>query len=818
MTTPHVRWWLLAFLVVLLAGLRQAAAQEPQLINGNRTLAGWLNSVTTTGTPNTYAASLTGLTAYRPKLRLTVTVHAPNTGAPTLNVNGIGSLPLQKWVNGTLVNLGTGDLATGQVIEVLYDTTRWQVLNLGGTTPTVTVQEADGSPSASNISTFVFPNASVAVNSGTATITFAAGGSVAWGSLTGTLSAQSDLLTALEDRELVSNKSTNVNLGTSDTLYPTQKAVKDYVDAAVVTAGGGDVVGVGNCISGSCLDGTSDGGTTVALYDGDSNKGTFQTTNLTVDRTYTLPNESGTVCTTGSVCSGYGNVSVTGGQTPLANQLAVWTDATHLQGLATTGGGSAVLATGPTLVAPTLGAALATSINRITLTAPATGATLTIADSKALTVFNTLNFTGTDTSTVAFGQGGTVAYTTVSQTLTTKTFDLANNTLTGTLAQFNTALQTVDFLSTGAGELNALTSKASLVDADVLVIEDSAAAYAKKKITVANLPGGGDVTGVGDCTAGACLDGTSDGGTQISLYDTNSHKGTFQTADLTADRVYTAPNANATLVIPDAGAATQFLTGITTGGVITKAQPVFGDMGGAISDAQVPDLNTLSTGLTTSRCVETDGTGRLTVASTTCGTVPGTRTLTIQGQSGRTTVTPSTAQDLTANRTWTVDVASNAALSVARLTNLTSDGLVTTGSGNGTLAVVAAAPAAVGLGNVTNAAQLTRGASDFSSGIAEKLAPIAADRVLIEDSTAGHAKKYAQLGNIPGASGSKHVVQDEGGSGLAPRTYLNCVGTGITCTDNAAGDATVLTVTAGEGGPDSAVMTGLYLHSAMGGL
>ncbi|MFZ5391162.1 MAG: hypothetical protein ACOZAJ_02725 [Patescibacteria group bacterium] len=51
------------------------------------------------------------------------------------------------------------------------------------------------------------------------------------------------------------------------------------------------------------------------------------------------------------------------------------------------------------------------TINKLTLTAPATGATLTIADGKTLTASNTLTFTGTDASSVAFGTGGTVAYT-----------------------------------------------------------------------------------------------------------------------------------------------------------------------------------------------------------------------------------------------------------------------------------------------------------------------------------------------------------------------------------------------------------------------
>jgi hypothetical protein len=76
-----------------------------------------------------------------------------------------------------------------------------------------------------------------------------------------------------------------------------------------------------------------------------------------------------------------------------------------------TGTGDNVLATSPTLVTPNLGAATATSINKVALTTPSSGSTLTIADGKTLTASNTLTFTGTDLSSVAFGAGGTVAYT-----------------------------------------------------------------------------------------------------------------------------------------------------------------------------------------------------------------------------------------------------------------------------------------------------------------------------------------------------------------------------------------------------------------------
>lgn len=78
---------------------------------------------------------------------------------------------------------------------------------------------------------------------------------------------------------------------------------------------------------------------------------------------------------------------------------------------ANTGTGNVVRASSPSLTTPTLGVASATSINKLAITAPATSATLTIADGKTLTASNTLTFTGTDSSSVAFGTGGTVAYT-----------------------------------------------------------------------------------------------------------------------------------------------------------------------------------------------------------------------------------------------------------------------------------------------------------------------------------------------------------------------------------------------------------------------
>lgn len=110
-----------------------------------------------------------------------------------------------------------------------------------------------------------------------------------------------------------------------------------------------------------------------------------------------------------------------------------------------TGTNKFVLSDSPVLVTPTLGAALATSINGLTLTS-STG-TFTLTNGKVFSVANTLSFSGTDGSSVAFGAGGTVLYSTstigianggTGQTTQTAAFNaLSPLTTSGDIIYFN---------------------------------------------------------------------------------------------------------------------------------------------------------------------------------------------------------------------------------------------------------------------------------------------------------------------------------------------------------------------------------------------
>ena len=125
-----------------------------------------------------------------------------------------------------------------------------------------------------------------------------------------------------------------------------------------------------------------------------------------------------------------------------------------------TGTGNVVLSTGPTLTTPTLGAATATSVNKVAITAPATSATLTIADGKTLTASHSLTLAGTDSTTMTFpSTNASIARTDAAQTFTgAQTFSgpviEAVQALSGP-GTVNITQPVTKFTSTGAG--NALT-------------------------------------------------------------------------------------------------------------------------------------------------------------------------------------------------------------------------------------------------------------------------------------------------------------------------------------------------------------------------
>jgi hypothetical protein len=123
------------------------------------------------------------------------------------------------------------------------------------------------------------------------------------------------------------------------------------------------------------------------------------------------------ITATGTITTGTWNASVIGaayGGTGIANNAANTISFTgnYSLGLTLAANTSLTLPSSGTVATVAGSEALTNkSINGLTVTS-STG-TLTITNAKTLSVSNTLTFTGTDSSSVAFGAGGTVAYTDV---------------------------------------------------------------------------------------------------------------------------------------------------------------------------------------------------------------------------------------------------------------------------------------------------------------------------------------------------------------------------------------------------------------------
>ena len=145
-----------------------------------------------------------------------------------------------------------------------------------------------------------------------------------------------------------------------------------------------------------------------------------------------------------------------------------------------TGSGSVVLSTSPTFVTPILGVATATSINKVAFTAPATAATLTIADGKTLTANNSVTLAGVDGTVMTFpSTSASVARTDAAQTFT------GNQTINGAV------IGNVQALS-GAGAVDVTsfsTAFTSTATGNALTLANGTAGQIKTVVYVAEAAG-----------------------------------------------------------------------------------------------------------------------------------------------------------------------------------------------------------------------------------------------------------------------------------------------------------------------------------------
>ena len=321
------------------------------------------------------------------------TLVTPILGTPTsVTLTNATGLPLTTGVTGTLpaANGGTGQ-STYAVGDLVYATgatalsklgigTNGQVLTSTGTAPQWT--------SLSSIGVTTFSAGTTGLTPSTAT--------------SGAVTLAGTLAVANGGTGVTTSTGTGSNvLSTSPTLVtpilgtPTSVTLTNATGLPIGTG----VSGLGTSVA-----------TALAVNVGSAGAFVVNGGALGTPSSGTLTNATGLPVSTG--ISGLGTGVATFLATPSSANLATAvTDET--------GSGALVFASSPTLVTPTLGVASATSINKVAITAPATSATLTIANGKTLTANNSLTLSGTDATTMTFpSTSATIARTDTGQTFT----------------------------------------------------------------------------------------------------------------------------------------------------------------------------------------------------------------------------------------------------------------------------------------------------------------------------------------------------------------------------------------------------------------
>jgi hypothetical protein len=107
---------------------------QSTLINGSRVITGSINYCAEVSDDdinvNTYRCPLVpGITSYRTGTRYSFKAFSTNTGAASLNLNGLGAKTIKKMAGAITTDLVANDIRAGQIVDVFYDGTNMQMVS-----------------------------------------------------------------------------------------------------------------------------------------------------------------------------------------------------------------------------------------------------------------------------------------------------------------------------------------------------------------------------------------------------------------------------------------------------------------------------------------------------------------------------------------------------------------------------------------------------------------------------------------------------------------------------------------------------------------
>jgi hypothetical protein len=230
-----------------------------------------------------------------------------------------------------------------------------------------------------------------------------------------------------------------------------------------------------------------------------------------------------------------------------------------------------------------------------------------------------------------------------------------------------------------ASEISAITEKVSPVGADLLVIEDSAAGNAKKRVQITNLPGGADADAIHDNVA-----------SEISVL-------TEKVSPVGGDHI----------LIEDSAA-----------GNVKKRVQITNLPGGADADA-IHDNVASEISAITAKATPVAGDFFVIEDSAAANVKKSATFAAIEGAISHANITGVVANE---HLDWTASVGT-----------IHTDNYIQGGAGTDTTAI-----------HDDTASEI--------SALTEKVSPVGADHILIEDSAAGNVKKRVQITNLPGGA------------------------------------------------------------------